>query len=306
MVAGLALLYVGAEGLVRGSAALALRFGIPPLIVGLTIVALGTSSPELVVSLQAGLSGRGAIAVGNVVGSNIVNVAVILGLSAVIRATTVHAQLVRFDVPVLVVCSFLLVGLLADGTLSRVEALVLALTLALYVGAAIYLARREPGAEADVDLPELAAPTGAIWRDGVLILVGLGVLVVGGRMLVSGAVVIAERLGMSEAMIGLTVVALGTSLPELATSLVAAVRGEGDIAVGNVVGSNLFNILAVLGIAGLVHPIAQVDIGLVDLAVMTVLAILLLPLMRSGFRLVRWEGAVLLLIYVGYVVYLLP
>lgn len=306
MLAGLVLLFVGAEGLVRGSAALALRLGIPPLIVGLTIVALGTSSPELVVSIQAALSGRGAIAVGNVVGSNIVNIAVILGLAVVIRATTVHAQLVRFDVPILVGCSVLLMGLLADGQLGRLEGMLLVVGLLLYVGAAIYIARRESAAEEAVDVPELKPPAGSPWRDVAFVIVGLGVLVVGARLLVDGAVTIAQSLGLSEAVIGLTIVALGTSLPEMATSAVAAVRGEGDIAVGNVVGSNLFNVLAILGISVLVRPVEQAGISIVDLAVMTALAVILLPLMRTDFRLVRWEGAVLLLIYVGYVVYLIP
>ncbi|NBC17909.1 MAG: calcium/sodium antiporter [Bacteroidetes bacterium] len=305
MLAGLVLLYGGAEGLVRGSAALALRFGIPPLIVGLTIVALGTSSPELVVSIQAALAGRGAIAVGNVVGSNIVNIAVILGIAVLIRATAVHAQLVRFDVPILVGCSVLLMGLLLDGRLGRPEGLLLVAGLLLYVGAAIYIARREPAAEEAVDVPELKTPTGSPWRDVLFMVVGLGALVVGANLLVNGAVTIAQTLGISEAVIGLTIVAIGTSLPEMATSAVAAVRGEGDIAVGNVVGSNLFNILAILGISTLVRPVTQAGVGLVDLAVMTVLAVLLLPLMRSDFKLVRWEGAVLLLVYVGYVVHLL-
>jgi len=193
-----------------------------------------------------------------------------------------------------------------DGQLHRSEGLLLTAGLLLYVGAAIYLARREPAVGEAVDVPELKAPIGSAWRDLLFVVAGLAVLIVGADLLVEGAVAVAQSLGLSEAVIGLTIIALGTSLPELATSVVAAVRGEGDIAVGNVVGSNLFNILAILGLSVLVHPIPEAGIAVVDLAVMVALAVVLLPFMRSGFRLVRWEGVVLLLIYVGYVVYLVP
>jgi cation:H+ antiporter len=299
-------LYVGAEGLVRGSAALALRLGLTPLVVGLTVVAFGTSSPELVVSVQASLNGNGAIALGNVIGSNICNVALILGLSAVIRPLNVHVQLLRLDLPLMLLASVLLALLLLDGGLGRPEGLLLTASLVLYTAFNIWKARREHTAVqqefAEVIPPVRAQP----WRDVLFIIGGISLLVGGAHLLVKGAVIIAEGLGLSQAVIGLTIIAVGTSLPELATSLVAAARGEGDIAIGNVVGSNVFNILAILGLAALLHPLYAQEIGLIDLGVMTAFALLMLPLMRSGFRLTRWEGALLLGLYVAYLVYLLP
>lgn len=310
IVGGLALLYFGAEGLVRGSAALALRLGLTPLVVGLTVVAFGTSSPELVVSLGAALGGSSDIALGNVIGSNISNVALILGLTVLVRPAPVQAQLLRLDVPVMIGCSALLFVLLLDGGIDRLEGAVLALGAVGYTAFNLWYARRKPdvvgrmlGEEPAEALPQ---PRGSAWRDVAFVLVGLGLLVVGARLLVEGAVAVAERFGLSEAFIGLTIVAIGTSLPELATSIVAALKGEGDLAIGNVVGSNVFNILGILGFSSLVHPLQGSGIGPVDLGVMLVLAVGVLVLMRSGYRLVRWEGALLLLGYAGYIYYLVP
>ncbi len=302
---GLALLYVGAEGLVRGSAALALRLGLTPLVVGLTVVAFGTSSPELVVSLQAALSDNGAIAIGNVVGSNICNVALILGLSALIRPLKVHTQLLRFDVPLMVVASVLLALLLLDGALGRLEGALLTTGIVSYTGYILWKARTMNSGLQEEFAEALPARQGALWRHVAFVVGGLGLLVVGANLLVTGAVAVAETMGLSKAFIGLTIVAVGTSLPEMATSLVAAVRREGDIAVGNIVGSNVFNILAILGLSSLAHPLQTQGVAMTDLVVMTAFAVLMLPLMRSGFQLVRWEGALLLALYVGYVGWLL-
>ncbi len=303
---GLLLLYLGAEGLIRGSVALALRLGLTPLVVGLTVVAFGTSSPELVVSLQAALSGNEAIAIGNVVGSNICNIALILGLSALIRPLKVHLQLLRMDVPLMIAASALLMLMLYDGGLGRPEGALLSVFLIGYTAFNVLNARRMQGAAPDVLAEAASPPGGPAWRHGVFLFGGLGVLAGGAHLLITGAVDLAQQLGLSDAVIGLTIVALGTSLPELATSVVAAARNEGDIAVGNVVGSNVFNVLFILGLSALVHPLHTGGVTMTDLGIMTAFALLMLPLMRTGFRLVRWEGALLLVLYVGYVAYLLP
>ena len=305
LLVGFVLLYFGAERLVHGAASLALRFGLTPLVVGLTVVAFGTSAPELVVSVGSALEGRGGLAIGNVVGSNIVNTALILGLSVLARPALVKTQLLRLDVPLLVGVSVLLVGLLLDGTLSRIEGAFLTVGLIGYIAFNIRQSRREQAAiQADI-AEALPTPTGSWWREAGWALVGLALLVGGARLLVAGAVAIAEAAGVSEAVIGLTIVAIGTSLPELATSVVAALRGEGDIAVGNVVGSNVFNLLGILGIAATVSPLERGGIGLFDLGTMLFLTFLLFPLMRSGFQLARWEGALLVSCYAAYLVVLL-
>jgi cation:H+ antiporter len=305
LAAGLVLLYFGAEWLVRGAASLALRFGLTPLVVGLTVVAFGTSAPELVVSVGSALEGRGGLAIGNVVGSNIVNVALILGLSVLIRPALVKTQLLRLDVPLMIGASVLLFVLLLDGMLNRVEGVFLFAGLVAYTGFNIWQSRREQTAR-QTDLAEvLPTPSGSVGRDVGWVVVGLVVLVVGAQLLVSGAVSIAEAAGLSEAVIGLTIVAIGTSLPELATSIVAALRGEGDIAVGNVVGSNVFNLLGILGLSSMLAPLERGGIGLFDLGTMLFLALLLVPLMRSGFQLSRWEGSLLMACYAVYLGWLL-
>ncbi|ARA94824.1 sodium:calcium antiporter [Rhodothermaceae bacterium RA] len=301
LLGGFALLYVGAEALVRGGAALALRLGLSPLVVGLTVVAFGTSSPELVVSLKAALDGTSGLALGNVVGSNVANIALILGTSALIRPVAIQSQLIRLDVPIVIGSSLLLVGLLADGVLGRGEGALLTAGIVAYVGFSIRQARREsPVVQAEF-AGEIARPDGSAWRDGAMVVIGLGLLVLGGQVFVSGAVDLARLLGVSDAVIGLTIVAVGTSLPELATSVVAAFRDEGDIAVGNVIGSNIFNVLGIIGPVAVVAPVQAGGVAAVDLWAMVGVAVLLLPLMRTGFRLVRWEGALLLLLYAGFV-----
>jgi len=300
LLAGFVLLVLGAEFLVRGAASLALRLGIPPVVVGLTVVAFGTSTPELGVSVTGAATGAGDVAIGNVVGSNICNIALILGLAALIRPLAVEARLVRLDVPIAIGCSVLLAILLLDHHMGRAEGLILLAGILGYLWWTVRLAIRAPGplqAQFNEELPRPSRRR--TYLEALLIAGGLGALVLGSTLFVDGAVAMARALGVSEAIIGLSLVAVGTSLPELATSVVAAIRRHSDIAVGNVVGSNIFNVLAILGVSPLVAPLTS-SVGAVDLGVMLLFAVLLFPLARSGFRLERWEGALLLLGYVGY------
>lgn len=298
---GLVLTFGGAEAFVRAAASIAVRLGIPPLIIGLTIVAWGTSAPELVVSTIATLNGQGGIALGNVVGSNIFNIAAIVGLAAIVCPIRVQAQLIRLDIPLMIGVSVLLIVMLLDGEVSRLDA------AACFVGMVMYttFSFRSTGDSTSAALEQeftKGNPSGHrhLGVDIALFLVGLLMLGLGSRCLVTGAVSIAKAIGVSETVIGLTVIAAGTSLPELATSLVAAMRKQPDIAIGNVVGSNIFNILGIVGIAGLIHPMQAPDISRLDLEAMMLFALLLFPLARSGFVIRRWEGAILLASYVAY------
>ncbi len=301
LAGGLVLLFAGAEALVRGAAALAFRFGLSALLVGLTVVAFGTSAPELVVSTQAALGGAGGIAVGNVVGSNVANLTLILGLTALIRPVQVQQRLVRLDLPLLLGVSLVAAVFLLDRTVSRFEGVVLLAGLWAYLGLTVWLARRE---RASLDAAALP-PRTSTGRSVVFVAVGLGMLVLGSAWLVRGAVAVAEAAGLPQAVIGLTLVAVGTSLPELVTSSVAARRGEGDLAVGNVVGSNLFNLLGILGVAAVLRPLGAPGLEPFSVAVMVGAVVLVLPLARSGFVLSRLEGAVLLALYAGYLSFLL-
>jgi cation:H+ antiporter len=309
LLAGLVLLLGGAELLVRGSSRLAIGLGISPLVVGLTVVAFGTSSPELAVSVRAALAGGGAadIAVGNVVGSNIANVLLILGVSAVIAPLAVSRQLVRLDVPIMVGVSVLLLWMARDGGLGRLEGALLFSGVIAYTAFAIVQSRRETAAKGHAEpIPEELRGR-RLAADAVLVIVGLALLVLGARWLVDSAVTLATLLGVSELIIGLTVVAVGTSLPELATSALAAWRGERDIAVGNVVGSNTFNILSVLGASALVAPAGiavSAQARAFDLPVMLAAAVLCVPIFFTGLRIARPEGALFLLFYGAYVAYL--
>ena len=302
---GLALLYFGAEGLVRGSSSLALRLGVGPLLVGLTVVAFGTSTPELVVSLKAAYLGQGDISVGNVVGSNLCNIGLILGFSALIIPIKVASQIVRVDTPIMIGVTTLAMALLYDGALSRVEGVVLFVLLIGYVVFSIRLAKQQPSDPlAGEFTEEIKISKRGIWEDAVFIVAGLVMLVIGAKFLVDAAIDIAKAFGLSEAVIGLTIVAVGTSLPEFATSLVAALKKEADIAVGNVVGSNIFNILGILGVSATVTPLTSTGITGIDLGVMMLFALALWIFSRTGYRLTRSEGLAMLAGYAAYVAWL--
>ena len=305
LIVGVVLLYFGADGLVRGSASLARRLKLTPLVIGLTVVAFGTSMPELVVSVGAALSGSGAIAVGNVVGSNIANIALILGVSAMICPLAVHVRVLRIDIPLMVVATLIIIVLLLDGTIGRMEGFFLLAGLVAYTVFSVRAARRETESAQHVYEDVIPLENRPVSLSSFFVAGGLTLLVIGARLLVTGAVAIAESAGMSEAVIGLTIVAVGTSLPELATSVLAALKKEGDIAIGNIVGSNIFNLLGILGVASLSRPLTETGMSPVDLGLMLVLALALLPLARSGFRLNRWEGLFLTVVYVAFVAYLL-
>jgi cation:H+ antiporter len=305
LLLGLGLLYFGAQVLIKGGAALAFRFGLSALVVGLTVIAYGTSSPELVVSLQAAFSGNSAIAVGNVIGSNICNIALILGLCSLVQPLTASAQVIRREVPIMIGVSLLLVGVIWDGVIGRIDGALLLAGLITYTWLTVRAARSAKAALAEQEYDEdfhVGAPGAG--RSVALVVLGLAVLIGGSHLFVTGAVEIARHWGISDVVIGLTVVAVGTSLPELATSLVAALRGHSDVAIGNVVGSNIFNVLGILGLVALVHPIDAAGLSRIDLGMMIATAVALLPVARSGGRVNRVEGAILLGVYVAYTVWL--
>lgn len=302
VVAGLLLLCGGAEILVRGAAGMALRLGITPLVVGLTIVAFGTSSPELFVSTKASLVGQGSLALGTVVGSNICNILLILGVGCLIRPIKIHLQVLRVDLPIMVAASVLLAVMLWAGELTRLYGVGLIAGVILYTWFTIRLSKRDAGkkdAESFVTEQDKSEGPG-LWLV-ILMVAGAGLLVVGTDMILKGAVDLATRLGISEAVIGLTLIAVGGSLPELATTVSASIGGNGDIAVGNVVGSNIFNILCVLGVASTARAIPVSGIEVADVFVMLGVSVLMVPLMKSGFSLKRWEGVMMLLLYAIYV-----
>ncbi|NQV71732.1 calcium/sodium antiporter [bacterium] len=326
MVLGLLFLLVGAEVLVRGASKLASSWGISPLIIGLTVVAFGTSSPELAVSLKAVASGQAGLAMGNVVGSNIFNVLFILGISAIIAPLVVSKQLIRLDVPLMIAASVLVFFFAQDGAFGQIEGGILFSALIIYLVYLVVQGRKESKVDAkEVSLnadtpgpsespkrenPKRETPKEEThWAINVgMVLIGLLLLVQGSNWLVEGAVFIAQAFGVSEVVIGLTIVAAGTSLPEVVTSVMASIKGERDIAVGNVVGSNLFNLLGVLGLSSLLAPggipLTESFIGF-DLPVMAVVAFACLPIFFSGGVISRWEGLVLFGYYVVYTVYLI-
>ena len=312
-IGGLAALVLGAGLLVRGASKLALSLGISPLVVGLTVVAFGTSAPEVAVSVGAVLDGKADIAIGNVVGSNIFNVLFILGISALITPLVVNRQLIRQEVPIMIGTSLLLLALGLDGQLSMLDGALLFACMVAYTGFLVLQSRRETQAAQAAPGAVAAAAVPAGWDDKLaaqllLIAAGLACLVFGSEWLVTASIAFAKSLGVSDLVIGLTIVAAGTSMPEVATSITAAIKGERDIAVGNVVGSNTFNILGCLGLSGLVSG----DMGLAmapsllafDIWVMIAVALACLPVFLSGREIARWEGAVFTLYYVVYVAYL--
>jgi cation:H+ antiporter len=312
LLLGLTALILGAELLVRGASKLAMALGISPLVVGLTVVAFGTSSPELAVSVQSAWGGQVDIALGNVVGSNIFNVLFILGLSALITPLVVDRQLIRQEVPLMIGASLLLWALAANQSIGRIEGVLLVGLLATYTIYVIRASRRQTAA----DRQESAAPPVAEekswdshWSIQVaMVLVGLTLLVLGSNWLVEAAVAFARALGVSELVIGLTLIAAGTSLPEVATSIMAALRGERDIAVGNVVGSNIFNILGVLGVSAAIAPTSLTvapSLLVFDLPVMVAVALACLPIFFTGHLIARWEGGLFFAYYLIYTIYLI-
>jgi len=304
---GFVLLVAGAEVMVRGAAELASRFGIPPIVIGLTVVAFGTSAPELAVAIQSSLAGQADIALGNIVGSNILNILLILGLAAMITPLIVGSRIVRTDVPILIGVSVVLFAFAYNARISVIEGAALFAGSIIYTLYAIFSARREAvnsGADADEDTPKERHPGISL----LLVLIGLAMLVIGADMLVNSAVTIARLLGVSELLIGLTVISIGTSLPEIATTVVAAARGMRDMAVGNVVGSCLFNIMAVTGAAAVFSSSGlNVDIALIrfDLPVMLAATVACLPIFATGHLIARWEGLVFFLFYIAYTTYLI-
>jgi cation:H+ antiporter len=302
---GLALLAVGAELLVRGASRLAAAAGVSPLVIGLTVVAYGTSTPELTVSVQAAWRGASDLALGNVVGSNIFNVLFILGVSAVAAPLVVASQVIRREVPIMIAVSIVSLLVALDGLLSRFEGCLLLVGITTYTIGSIVASRRERASVREEFAAAGPSPKGGHVVSVLFVAAGLALLVVGTGWVVDNAVFIARSFGVSELVIGLTLVAAGTSLPELATSVLAAVRGQRDIAVGNVVGSNIYNILAILGAAAVVSPIGVSDAALwFDIPVMIAVALASLPIFLSHARITRPEGSCLLLAYIAYTAYL--
>lgn len=300
-IIGLVLLYYGAEFLVKGGSAVALKMKVSPLVIGLTLVAYATSAPEMVVSIDAALKGFGDVSIGNIVGSNICNIALILGLCATITPLKVNEKLLKFDTLLMIAAAaVLLIFYAINRGVNRYEAAFLLLGSLSYTFWSIYASRRE---NASSDVPEKVKYP--LWIALLMVAGGLAALIGGAKLFVNAAIDLARWCRVSDAVIGLTVVAIGTSLPELATSVVAAIRKEQDIAIGNVIGSNIFNILAILGVAPLITPIKAEGISYVDMILMLVLSIALYPIMKTGMKINRKEGILLLAVYISYTVYLI-
>lgn len=307
-VGGLVLLITGAEALVRGAGKLALSMGISPLVVGLTVVAFGTSSPEMAVSVQSAMEGKIDIAIGNVVGSNIFNIWFILGACALIAPLMINRQIVRQEVPIMIAATLLMLAFMWNGEITRVEAAILFALLITYTVFLVIQSRRETKASAQTSELDLSSGWDRHWSvQLVLIIIGLALLVQGSNWLVEAAIVFAKMLGVSDLVIGLTIIAAGTSMPEVATSIMATIRGQRDIAVGNVIGSNIFNLLGVVGLTGLVAPTSLTvapSILAFDMWVMLAVAVACLPVFFSGRSIARWEGGVFFGYYIAYTAYL--
>lgn len=304
LLVGLVFLIIGAELLVRGASRIAAGLGISPLIIGLTVVALGTSSPELAVSIKSSLSGQPAIALGNVVGSNVFNILFILGLSALIIPLRVSQQLIRIDVPLMIGLSVVVFLFAIDQLIGRLEGVLLIIALFVYLTFLFFQNR------SDSEIKETGQSNNksASWTlNAIFVVGGLILLVFGSRWLVNGAVTLAQSFGISELVISLTIIAAGTSLPEVVTSIIAAIRGERDIAVGNVVGSNILNILAVLGFSSIISP-AGIEVSQAlyhfDIPIMIAVALAALPIFFTGGSISRWEGGLLISYYIAYTTYL--
>ncbi len=306
---GLGLLVLGAELLVRGASRLAATFRVSPLAIGLTVVAFGTSAPEFVVSGVAALEGEGALAVGNVAGSNLFNLLVVLGFAALVRPLAVHASIIRKEVPLLVVVGLIVWGF-AFGGFGRLEGAILVVGLIVYTFVTFRVSSQTHRAAGVQAVPHEGDEADRSWRRRLVmagaVVAGVFLLVLGGRLAIEGALQAAKALGLSNRIVGVILLAAGTSLPELTTSIVAAARRQGDLAVGNVVGSNLFNLLGVLGFAAVVRPmeVSAAMLGF-DLPVMALAPVVIFPLLWSGHRISRWEGALFLALYLAFAAFLL-
>lgn len=303
MATGLLVLLAGGELLVRGASGLAAAFGVSPLVIGLTVVAFGTSAPELAVSLQAVRAGSASLAVGNIIGSNIFNVLFILGASALLAPLVVSRRVVQVEVPVMIVFTMLAVTFLVDGRVAGWEGLTLCALVIVYL---VWLVRAGGAEQFEEEGGQIEPTRRRTWRLAVLALAGLGLLVSGARWLVTGATGVAQSLGVSDVVIGLTIVAVGTSLPEVAASLVATARGHRDIAIGNVIGSNIFNLAVILAPTAVLSGGLDVPPGVAgfDAIVMLAVALACLPIFFTGYCIARWEGALFLAYYGAYTVYL--
>lgn len=303
----LTLLYFGASWLVTGSSSLAIKAGVSPLVAGLTVVAFGTSSPELVVGINTALAGQGNIAIGNIVGSNIFNICIILGISSIIAALKIKMQLLKMDIPILIITTIAFMILFNDRQISRIEGGILLSGIVLYTILNIVLARREKNKEVMDEFDKSIPKSNMKWYYSAgMVVIGIGVLVAGSELLVKGAVQIARVLGVGETIISLTIIAAGTSMPELASSVVATIRKEYDIAIGNIIGSNIFNILGIIGISSLISPLSAMAISNIDLYIMLGVTLLLLPFFRTKYSLTRDEGIFMVVLYLMYLYYLWP
>ncbi|MGL5226554.1 MAG: calcium/sodium antiporter [Bacteroidales bacterium] len=307
LILSLILLYFGADFLVKGSSSMAVRFGIPPLIVGLTIVSLGTSSPELLVSIKSALMGQPELAAGNVIGSNIFNIGAILGICSMIAPLTIKRSLIKQDIPFFLLAAVAVCVLFYNGKINRWEASFFCAGAIFYTVLLIRNSRKaKQQLVASPKEDDSEIKVNKKWYvDLAFILIGLVLLIFGSNLLVDKATLIARSFNVSEAIIGLTIVAAGTGMPELATSVVATIKGNKDIAIGNVIGSNIYNIFLVLGLTSMIKPINTNGIDYVDTFTMLLLSVLLVPLMKSGYVLKRWEGLLLFSVYVVYLLYLL-
>jgi len=301
------MLYFGADWLVKGSSSLAARLGISPLVIGLTVVAFGTSMPEMVVSVNAAIENHSGITIGNVIGSNIFNICIILGFAAVFNPLIVRLQLIKIDMPVMILATLLFWVFFLNNQISRFEAVVFFMLFLIYTFFTVYYSKREKVKLTLIDIENEYKAKYKSWTIEVL-LIGLGflVLIFGSNFLVKGSIEIAKFFNINETIIGLTIIAAGTSMPELATSIVAAVKKESDISIGNIIGSNIFNLLAILGVSGMIKPLIADKINLIDLGIMVITALLLFPIMKSSMKIKRWEGVLLLVIYASYLYYLWP
>lgn len=310
LVPGLVLLLIGGEWLVRGASRLALSLGVSRVVIGLSLVAFGTSAPEMAVSVLSSYRGQSGIAVGNVVGSNIVNVLLILGLSAVVAPLAVSKRIIRIEVPFMIACSLLFLALGYDGLLSRFDGLILVAIFLSYMAWMMRTSKKEPDLANELPVGYTAAPPSALgylYLAG-LVVAGLAGLVLGSNWLVDGAVALARTMGVGEVIIGLTIVAVGTSLPEMATSVIASIRGEREISIGNAIGSNIFNILSILGFSTVIAP-AGLDVPPAvvrfDALVMIAVSVACFPIFFNDFEIKRWEGGLFVAYYIFYVAYLI-